>query len=157
MVVLLTRSNLVLAVAKVKQFDRTFVLYQIIVFLANQELLIKIITWIDELITICPQTWKRWTLHKPWGQTHRSTEEGKLLHLQHVGPRRWVEIIQLLQGCPILPQNGTDWHQKGQIWDFWRYFSVHFGSPSQNVLKNDLQKSQICPIWCQFDSLLSLI
>ena len=31
------------------------------------------------------------------------------------------------------------------------------GSPSQNVLKSDLKKSQICPIWGQSDPLLAKI
>ena len=40
-------------------------------------------------------------------------------------------------------------------------FSVHFGSVSQNVLKTELKKSQICPTWGEFDpnfglSLISL-
>ena len=30
-------------------------------------------------------------------------------------------------------------------------FSVHFGSPSQNVLKTDLKKYQICPIKGQYE------
>ena len=35
----------------------------------------------------------------------------------------------------------------GKIWYFLRsYFSI-FGSPNQNVLKSDLKKSRICPIW----------
>ena len=32
-------------------------------------------------------------------------------------------------------QIGSDWPQMGQIWDFLRSVSVHFGAPRQNVLK----------------------
>ena len=37
----------------------------------------------------------------------------------------------------------------GQIWDFLILVSVNFGCASQNVLKPDLKKSLICPIWAQ--------
>ena len=36
-----------------------------------------------------------------------------------------------------------NWTKMGQIWDFLTSVSVHFGMPSQNVLKNDLKKSLI--------------
>ena len=45
---------------------------------------------------------------------------------------------------------GSDWHQMGQIMDFLRSVSVHFGS-SQNKLKLIIKKSQICPIWGHSD------
>ena len=34
----------------------------------------------------------------------------------------------------------------GQIWDFLRSVSVHFGSANKHVLENGLIKSQNCPI-----------
>ena len=34
----------------------------------------------------------------------------------------------------------SNWLQMGQIWDFLRSVSVHFGSPSQNVLKLILKR-----------------
>ena len=39
--------------------------------------------------------------------------------------------------------------QMGQIWDFFRsdFSTFWLGSPSQNVLKSDLKKSPICPIY----------
>ena len=40
---------------------------------------------------------------------------------------------------------------------FFYQISVHFGLPSQNVLKSDLKKSQICPIWGQSDVLYAQI
>ena len=39
------------------------------------------------------------------------------------------------QGCQICIQIVSDWPQMGQIWDFLRSVSVHFGAPRQNVLK----------------------
>ena len=39
------------------------------------------------------------------------------------------------QGCQIWAQSGSDWPQMGQIQDFFRSDSVHFGSARQNVLK----------------------
>ena len=47
-------------------------------------------------------------------------------------------------------QIGSDWPQMGQIWGFLRSVSVHFGSPSQNVLKLILKSprfSHLRPIW----------
>ena len=41
-----------------------------------------------------------------------------------------------------------------QIWDLLRSVSVHFGSPSQIVLKLILKNFQICPIWGQSDPIL---
>ena len=35
--------------------------------------------------------------------------------------------------------------------------SVHFGAVRQNVLKSDLNKSRICPIWCQSDHIWTQI
>ena len=49
----------------------------------------------------------------------------------------------------------------GPKWDksktFLDQISVHFGSPSQNELKSDLKKSQICLIWGYSDQLVSEI
>ena len=45
-------------------------------------------------------------------------------------------------------KNGTKYDKSGTFEDI---FSVHFGSESQNVLKIDLQKSQIFPTWNQSD------
>ena len=55
-------------------------------------------------------------------------------------------------GWPVSPQSGSDWLQMGQIlmWDFLRSVSVHFGSPSQNVLKQILKSPRFVPfgpIW----------
>ena len=47
-------------------------------------------------------------------------------------------------------QIGAKWDKSGIFED---HFSVHFDSESQNILKNDLQKSQMCPFWCQSDPL----
>ena len=44
-----------------------------------------------------------------------------------------------------------------QILDFLRSSSVHFGSVSRNVLKYDLKKSRISPIWGQSDPLWAQI
>ena len=49
-----------------------------------------------------------------------------------------------------IDQIGLKWDKSGTFED---YFSVHFSSESQNVLKNDLQKYQICPFWDQSDLL----
>ena len=35
----------------------------------------------------------------------------------------------VVKWCRIWPQNGSGWIQMGQIWDFLRSVSVHFGSP----------------------------
>ena len=43
-------------------------------------------------------------------------------------------------------QIGSSWSKMGQIWDFLRSVSVHFGSASQNVLKLILES----PIFVQF-------
>ena len=45
----------------------------------------------------------------------------------------WLDIAK--HGCQICPKSGSDLHQIGQIQDFLRFISVHFGSESQNVLK----------------------
>ena len=42
-------------------------------------------------------------------------------------------------------QIGSDWSQMGQIWDFLRSVSVHFGSASQNVLKLILKSPRFVP------------
>ena len=47
----------------------------------------------------------------------------------------------------------SDWPKMGQIWDFLGSISVHFGSPSLNVLKLIL-RYQICLIWGQSDPIL---
>ena len=39
----------------------------------------------------------------------------------------------------------SDWPQMGQIWDFLRSVSVHFGSASQNVLKLILKYPTFVP------------
>ena len=49
------------------------------------------------------------------------------------------------QGFQIWHQIGSDWPQMGQIWDFLKSVSVHFGT------ETDLKKSKICPIWGQSD------
>ena len=52
------------------------------------------------------------------------------------------------QGCQIWHQN---WGRLTPKWDksvtFLNKISVYFRLPSQNVLKYELKKSQICPIW----------
>ena len=47
---------------------------------------------------------------------------------------------------------GSDWLQIGQIWNFLRSVSVHFGSASQNVLKLILKSPRFVFIWGQSDS-----
>ena len=42
-------------------------------------------------------------------------------------------------------QSGTDWHQKGEIWDFWKSFFSTFWLSVLNCTQNYLQKSQIFP------------
>ena len=56
----------------------------------------------------------------------------------------------------IWAQRWSDWPQMRQIRDFFRSNSVHFGSPSQNVLNLIWKKSRICPIWGQSDPLWGL-
>ena len=57
----------------------------------------------------------------------------------------------LVAGMSGLARNWPDWHQMGEIWDFLRSVSVHFGAGRQTVLKSDVKKSRICPIWHQSD------
>ena len=40
---------------------------------------------------------------------------------------------------------GSDWSQRGKIWDFLRSVSVHFGSPRQNVMKLILKSPRFVP------------
>ena len=57
----------------------------------------------------------------------------------------------LCQYSGIFAPNGT------KMPDFFKgQFSVHFGLPSQNVMKTDFQANShiICPIQCQFDPIL---
>ena len=49
----------------------------------------------------------------------------------------WRNIRAIKFGIRI----GSDWPQMGQIWEFLRSLSVHFGSPSQNVWNWPLKKS----------------
>ena len=44
-------------------------------------------------------------------------------------------IKRLIQGYQIRIEIRSNWSQIGQIWDFLRSVSVHFGAPRQNVLK----------------------
>ena len=49
---------------------------------------------------------------------------------------------------------GSDWPEMGQVWDFLRSVSVHFGSPIQNVLKLILKVpnlSHLVPIWPNYE------
>ena len=62
-------------------------------------------------------------------------------------------VLQVDQRCQIWVQCGSDWTQMGQIRNFFRLHSVHFCSPSQDVLNSDLKKSRICQIWDQSDPL----
>ena len=48
-------------------------------------------------------------------------------------------------GCHVGIHNGSDWPQMGQIWGLLRSVSVHFGSPSQNVLKLILKSPRFVP------------
>ena len=48
-------------------------------------------------------------------------------------------------------QIGSVWLQIGQIWDFLRSVSVHFGSLSQNVLILILKRSRFMPLLGQSD------
>ena len=43
--------------------------------------------------------------------------------------------LSINSGCQVRPQIGSHWPQMGQIWDFLRSVSVHFGALRQNVLK----------------------
>ena len=45
----------------------------------------------------------------------------------------------------------SDWPQIEQIWDFSDQISVYFVSPSQNILKSNFKKSQICQLRCISD------
>ena len=45
----------------------------------------------------------------------------------------------------MLGKLGLEWPQMGQIWDFLRSVSVHFGSASQNVLKPILKSLIFVP------------
>ena len=49
---------------------------------------------------------------------------------------------------------GIIWYKSGILSD---HISVHFGSASQNVLKSDLKKSWVWPIWDQSDPILNQI
>ena len=44
-------------------------------------------------------------------------------------------------------QIGSDYPQMGQMWDFLRSISVHFGSQSQNVLKLILKSPTFVRFW----------
>ena len=58
--------------------------------------------------------------------------------------RPWTEdIIVLLWDVPVATELGQKCPQMGQIWDFLRSVSVHFGSPSQNVLKLILKSPRL--------------
>ena len=46
-------------------------------------------------------------------------------------------------GCQYSLQMGSDWPQTGQMWDVLRSVSVHFGSPSQSVLKMILKSLKL--------------
>ena len=55
-------------------------------------------------------------------------------------------------------QIASDWPQKGRIWDFFKISFQYIlsrrakiGSVRPNVLKAELKKSVICPIWGQSD------
>ena len=79
--------------------------------------------------------------------------------------QRYVESFHGCHGCL---QIGSDWPQMGQMWDFLRsiFSTFWFDKPkcteilsysaSQNVLKTDMKKSHICPIWGQSDITESL-
>ena len=63
---------------------------------------------------------------------------------------------QILKFAAALKSQGVKVTQRGRkIWtrDFSDQILVHFGSPSQNVLKSDLKKSRICRILGQSDPL----
>ena len=48
-----------------------------------------------------------------------------------------------------------DWPQMGQIWDFLRSVSVHFGAPRQNVLKLILTSPRFVPFGANLTPLVS--
>ena len=70
---------------------------------------------------------ENWGILGVWPMNHRYKCKSELSDL---GPK-WVRLAP----------NGTN---SGTFPD---KISVHFGSPSQNVLKSDLEKSRICLIW----------
>ena len=53
-------------------------------------------------------------------------------------------LFKIFFFCFFLVLYDPKWDKSGTFSD---QISVHFGSVSQNVLKSDLKKSQICPIW----------
>ena len=71
----------------------------------------------------------------------KSTEKLRLLNQVLQG---WLTRFGLKMG-----QIGPKWDKSGTFSD---QIPVHFGSSSQSVLKSDLKKSWICPIWGQSDT-----
>ena len=51
------------------------------------------------------------------------------------------------RGGHVSPKSRSNWTQIDKSGTFSDQISEHFGSMSQNVLKSDLKKSQIFPIW----------
>ena len=51
----------------------------------------------------------------------------------------------VIRDVKVAIQIGSGWTQMGKIWDFLRSVSVHFGSPSQNVLKLILKSPRFVP------------
>jgi len=76
----------------------------------------------------------------------------KILNFSNLRPKsdtRGVGFCNIGQGSQIRVQSGSDWPQMGKIRDFFRSDFHTFSSWIQIVLKSDLKKSRISPIWCQ--------
>ena len=64
---------------------------------------------------------------------------------------RFQYILKPAHGYQIWTQNGSNWPQMVQIRDFCISIFTTFWLLCQNVLKSDLKKFRICPIWGQSD------
>ena len=67
-------------------------------------------------------------------------------------PFNWSAISKLYQWCmwlvdQIWTQNGSDWPPNGTNPGLFQIRFPYILAQRQNVLKSDLKKSLICPIW----------
>ena len=59
----------------------------------------------------------------------------------------FIDKVTVKLGCQIWALSWSEWRQMGQIMGFFRSDFSTFGLASQNILKYDLEKSQIYPIF----------
>ena len=58
-----------------------------------------------------------------------------------------ARVCTSVHGRHCLAKIRSDWPKMGQIWDFLRSVSVHFGSAEPKCTETVLKKSRICPIF----------